>query len=154
MWLKIIWGLITANLSTIVSAITGTIATLTDNETARLTTVVGAQKEVVVAQMAASAAAYHERNATLGGLWWMHVLIASVLLPAVWHEGLVILDSCSFLPGFQNNWPGLYEHHVGSWRVPGLPGVYADHEWQLIMALIGIQSSLVAGGSFLSWLHK
>jgi hypothetical protein len=39
-------------------------------------------------------------------------------------------------------------------RVAALPGAYADHEWQLIMSVLGIQSALIGGGSFLRWLSR
>lgn len=154
MWIKIVWGLISGNLGTIVSAVTGTIGKLSDNDTTKLTTAIGAEKDVAIAQMQASAAAYHDRAAMLYGLWWVHVLIAATLAPAIWHEGLVLLDSCPWLPGIDGLLPSMLPHQVGSWRVAALPAPYADHEWQLIMSLLGIQSALVGGGSFLRWLHK
>jgi hypothetical protein len=154
MWLKIAWGFLQGNLGTIVSAITGTIGKLSDNDTAKLTGAIGAERDVAVAQMQASAAAWHDRAAMLSGLWWVHGLIAAVLAPAIWHQGLVILDSCPWLPGFDGLLPAIAPHRVGSWRVAALPGAYADHEWQLIMSLLGIQSALVGGGSFLRWLSR
>jgi hypothetical protein len=39
-------------------------------------------------------------------------------------------------------------------RVAALPGAYAGHEWPLIMSLLGIQSALIGGGSFLRWLSR
>ena len=154
LWLSVLWNAIVGNLPGIVTAITGTIGKLSDNDTARLKSAIGAEKDVVVAQLQASAAAYHDRAALLYGLWWVHVLIFAALAPAIWHEGLVMLDSCPLLPGFDGWLPSIVEHRIGSWRVAALPGAYADHEWQLIMALLGIQSALVGGGSFLRWLSK
>jgi hypothetical protein len=155
MWLKIAWGLISGNLGTVVSAITGTIGKLSDNDTARLTTAVGAERDVAVAQMQASAAAYHDRAAMLAGMWWAHGLIIAALAPPIWHQGLVMLDSCPWLPGLSDGWlPWIVPHQVGAWRVAALPGAYADHEWQLIMSLLGIQSALIGGGSFLRWIKR
>jgi hypothetical protein len=60
-----------------------------------------------------------------------------------------------WLPGLTKGWlPWIVPHQIGSWRVAALPGAYADHEWQLIMSLLGIQSAVIGGGSFLRWLHK
>jgi len=154
MWLKIAGGFLQGNLGTIVSAITGTIGKLSDNDTAKLASAIGAERDVAVAQLQASAAAYHDRAAMLAGLWWVHALIAAVLAPPIWHQGLVILDSCPWLPGFDGLLPAVVPHPVGSWRVAALPGAYADHEWQLIMSLLGIQSALVGAGSFLRWLSR
>jgi hypothetical protein len=155
MWLKIAWGFLSGNLGTIVAAITGTIGKLSDNDTAKLRTAIGAERDVVVAQLQASAAAYHDRSAMLAEMWWTHVLIVAALAPPIWHQGLVMLDSCPLLPGLADSWlPWIVPHQVGSWRVAALPGAYADHEWQLIMSLLGIQSALIGGGSFLRWLRK
>jgi hypothetical protein len=104
--------------------------------------------------MQASAAAYHDRAAMHYGMWWAHLLIAAALAPPIWHEALVMLDSCPWLPGFDGWLPWVVPHQVGSWRVAALPGAYADQEWQLIMSLVGIQSALVGGGSFLRWLSR
>jgi hypothetical protein len=49
-------------------------------------------------------------------MWWAHVLIAAALGPPIWHEALVMLDSCPWLPGFTDGWPWLVPHQVGSWR--------------------------------------
>jgi hypothetical protein len=153
MWLSIAWNLITGNLGGIVTAITGTIGKLSDNATTKLTSAIGAEKDVAIAQMQASAAAYHDRAAMLQGLWWSHALIALALAPAIWHQALVMLDSCPLLPGFADGWfPWLVDHRIGSWHVPPLPPPYADREWQIIVSLLGIQSALVGGGSFLRWL--
>ena len=155
MWLTIAWNLLTANLGGIVSAITATIGKLSDNETTKLTSAIGAEKDVAIAQMQASAAAYHDRAAMLSGLWWSHVLIFAALAPAIWHQALVMLDSCPWLPGFAAGFfPWIIPHEVGSWHVAALPGVYAGREWTLIASLLGIQSALVGGGSFLRWLSK
>jgi hypothetical protein len=155
MWLKIAWGMLSGNLGTIIAAVTGTIGKLSDNDTAKLRTAIGAERDVVVAQLQASAAAYHDRSAMLAGMWWAHVLIVAALAPPIWHQGLVMLDSCPLLPGLADGWlPWIVPREVGSWRVAALPGAYADHEWQLIMSLLGIQSALIGGGSFLRWLRK
>jgi hypothetical protein len=112
---------------------------------------IGAERDVVVAQLQASAAAYHDRSAMLAGMWWAHVLIVAALAPPIWHQSLVMLDSCPLLPGLADGWvPWIVPHQVGSWRVAALPGAYVDHEWQVIMS----QSALIGGGSFLRWLHK
>ena len=155
LWLNILWNTIVGNLPGIVTAITGTIGKLSDNDTARLKSAIGAEKDVVVAQLQASAAAYHDRAALLYGMSWVHFLIFATLAPCIWHHGLVILDSSPLIPGLGDGWlPGIVEHKVGSWKVAALPGDYSSHEWQLIMALLGVQSALVGGGSFLRWLGK
>src|SRR5690242_16681373 len=122
MWLKIAWGLLTGNLSSIVSAITGTIGKLSDNETARFQTAVGADKDVAIAGMQASAAAWHDRVDLLKGMKITSYLIGGALIPPIYHQALVYFDSCPFfiLPYFA--------HVQGSWAVAAAPGIYADRE--------------------------
>jgi hypothetical protein len=60
------------------------------------------------------------------GSWGPTVLAAAVILvPFVWHEWLVVLDSCPFL--LELYWyggflplPELIGHNPGSWGVPGI----------------------------------
>jgi hypothetical protein len=138
--------------SGIIQWITGPLLTylgkLSDAEVAKFKAATGAERDVIIAQLQANAGAYHDRTALLGGMRATQYLIVAALAPALFHQGLVILDSCPFLP-----LPWFPPHVIGSWRVPALPAPYADREWAMIAALLGIQTGLVAAGSFLRWLH-
>lgn len=139
MWLKIAWNLITGNLAGIVSAITGTIGKLSDNETAKFQVAVGADKEVAVAQIQGAAQAWHDRVDLLKGLKITGWLIGAALIPPIYHQALVYFDSCPFflIPYFA--------HEQGSWKVASAPGIYAERESILIMGLLGIQGTVGVG---------
>jgi hypothetical protein len=154
-WLKIAWGLLTGNAGTILNATLRFFGKLSDNATAQLGTAVGAQRDVILAQLQTGVAAYQARASLIYGLWWCQVLLFAAYAPPVWHLGLVMLDSCPLLPGLYDGWlPWIVPHQVGSWSVAKLPGAYGEHEWEIVKSLLGIQLATVAGGSFLHWLHK
>jgi hypothetical protein len=128
MWLKIAWGLISGNLGTITTAITGVLGKISDNETAR-----------VVAQLNTSAAIWKDRVDLLKGLKITGWLVGAALIPPIYHQALVYFDSCPFfiIPYFA--------HEQGSWKVAQAPGIYAERESILIMSLLGIQSAVGVG---------
>jgi hypothetical protein len=121
---------------------------LSDNDTAKFRAATGAERDIMVAQLTANAAAWHDRAALLSGLRMTQLLLLAALAPALYHQALVFLDSCPFfgLPYFA--------HAQGSWKVAALPGPYADREWALIASLLGIQTGLVGVGSYLRYLRK
>ena len=128
MWLKIAWNLITGNLSGIVTAITGYLSKISDNETTR-----------VVEQLRTGAAVWHDRADLLKGLKITGWLIGGALIPPIYHQALVYFDSCPFflIPYFA--------HVQGSWKVAEAPGIYAERESVLIMSLLGIQGAVGVG---------
>lgn len=138
MW-KILWNVITGNLAGIVSAVTGIVGKLSDNETAKLQTAIGADKEVAIAQMQANAQAYQTRSDLLKGSKLTQWLLAGALLPPLFHSGGVYLDSCPFflIPYFP--------HVIGSWNFVALPAPYDQYEWLLISSLLGINTGLTVG---------
>jgi hypothetical protein len=147
-WLKIAWGLISGNLGTIASAIAGVMNTFSDNKTKQTTTAIDAGRDIEVARVQASAAAWHDRAALLGGMRMTQWLIAAALLPPIAHEGLVFIDSMCW---------GLSADGVAhgcGLGIPRLPPVYEEREWMLIASLLGIQTGVVGLGSLLRWLHK
>lgn len=121
---------------------------LSDNDTAKFKAATGADRDVMVAQLQANAAAWHDRAAMLGGMRVTRLLIFAALAPALYHQALVFLDSCPFfgLP--------VLAHVQGSWKVAALPGPYGEREASLIAALLGIQTGLVGLGSYMRYLHK
>ena len=135
MWLKIAWGLVSGNLSGIVSAIAGTLGKLSDNDTAR-----------TVAALQASAAAWHDRADLLKGLRVTQWLIAAALIPPLLHQGMIYFDSSPFPYLAFEPWPALKLHVTGSWHVPKAPPPYDDREWQMIASLLGIQTALSGVG--------
>lgn len=138
----ILWNAITGNLSGIISAVTGVVGKLSDNETAKLQTAIGADKEVAIAQLTAQAQAYQTRTDLLKGMSVTQWLITAAMLPPIYHMGGVFLDSCPFffLPYFT--------HTVGSWDFVALPKPYDQYEWLLVSSLLGIQSGLTVGMGF------
>lgn len=146
MFFSILWNAITGNLSGIVKAVTGVIGQMSDNEAAKFKAAVGADRDVAVAQLEASAKVYHDRVDLLKGMKITSWLIAIALIPPLYHQGLVFLDSCPFFL-----W---YPHVVGSWDVPKLPGVYAEREWLMISSLLGIQAASTTAMSAIRYLRK
>jgi len=141
-------GIIGGVIQWITGPLLGYLGKLSDNDTARFKAATGADRDVLVAQLQANAAAWHDRAAMLSGLRVTQWLIFAALAPALYHQALVFLDSCPFfgIPYFA--------HAQGSWRVAALPGPYGEREWSLIASLLGIQTGLVGIGSFMRYLHK
>ena|ERR1700674_655999 len=148
MWIKIVLSLIGGNLSGIVSAITGTVTKLSDNDTAKLQTAIGAERDVAIAQMQASATAYHDRAQLMAGFGWAQLLILLAILPPILHEGLVFADTMCW--GLSADG----EAHGCGLGIPRLPPIYQEREWLLISALLGIQTAIAGAGSFLRALHR
>ena len=138
----ILWNAITGNLGGIISAITGVVGKLSDNETARLQSAMNADKEVAIAQLQAHAQAYQTRVDLLKGMKVTQWLIAAAMIPPIYHMGGVFLDSCPFfvLPYFS--------HTVGTWKFVELPKPYDQYEWLLVSSLLGIQTGLTVGMGF------
>lgn len=142
MFFGLLWKVLTGNLSGIVTALTGHLNKLSDNETAKLKTAIKADKEVAIAQMQANVSAYQTRADMLKGMRVTQFLIAATMVPPIYHMGGVFLDSCPFflVPFF--------EHKVGSWKFVSLPKPYDSYEWLLVSSLLGIQSGLQVGMGF------
>ena len=138
MWLKIAWGLLSGNLSGIVNAIAGTLGKLSDNDTAR-----------TVAALQAGAAAWHDRADLLKSLRVTQWLVAAALIPPLLHQGMIYFDSSPFPVLAFEPWPSIRMHVTGSWQVPKAPPPYDDREWQMIAALLGIQTALSGAGTVL-----
>ncbi len=134
MWFSILWNAITGNLGGIITAITGIFGKMSDNDTTKLTTAIGADKDVAIAQMQAQANAYHDRVDMLKGMWITQWLITAALIPPILHQGLIYLDSVP-----------LFWHAVGSWEVPKAPAPYDEREWSMIASLLGIQTAMTFG---------
>lgn len=147
-FLGLAWKALTGNIAGIVSALTGYLGKLSDNDTAKFQTAVGADKDVAIAGMQASAAAWHDRADLLKGLKITGWLIGGALIPPIYHQALVYFDSCPFflLPYFA--------HAQGSWKVAAAPGIYADRESVLIMGLLGIQGGIGVGIGAIRALRK
>lgn len=134
MWFSILWNAITGNLGGIITAITSIFGKMSDNDTTKLTTAIGADKDVAITQMQAQANAYHDRVDLMKGMWITQWLIAAALIPPILHQGMVYLDSVPLL------W-----HVIGSWHVPKAPSPYDVREWEMIASLLGIQTTLTIG---------
>jgi hypothetical protein len=119
-----------------------------------LQSTVGAERDTLIARIQADAAGYQTRSGLMKGMWWLSFALFLAYFGPLWHSLLVYLDSCPFIPWFDGWIPAIIPHPVGSWKVAALPGLYGDHEWQIIAALLGIQTAVVGGGSFLNWLHS
>lgn len=142
MFWTLIWNAITGNLGGIISAVTGTIGKLSDNDTAKLKTALGVDRDVAIAQLQAAGQAYQTRTDLLKGMKVTQWLIAAAMIPPIYHMGGVFLDSCPFffIPEFA--------HKVGSWNFVALPKPYDQYEWMLVSSLLGIQSGLTVGMGF------
>jgi hypothetical protein len=59
------------------------------------------------------------------------ICMVVILAPFVWHEWLVVLDSCPYLIGWDVWHPTLVYHRPGSWGVPGIgkPGADGQSAW-------------------------
>jgi hypothetical protein len=139
MWWKIGWSLLRGNLAGIFTAVSGLLGKLSDNDAAKFATAAGADKEVAIAQLTTSAQVWHDRVDLLKGLKITSWLIGAALIPPIYHQALIYFDSCPFflIPYF---W-----HVQGSWKVAEAPGIYAEREGILIMALLGIQGGIGVG---------
>lgn len=133
MW-TIIWQALMGNLSGVISAVTGVIGKLSDNDAAKLRAAIGADTTVAVTQLQTEAQVTTARFDYLGGMWITQWLIAIALLPPLIHSGMIYLDSSPFL------W-----HNVGSWGVPKAPPPYDEREWLMIASLLGIQTAVTTG---------
>lgn len=148
-WLfTLIGGLFKGGLGGVIGAVGGIIGKLSDNDTARISAAISGETSISVAGIQAFASVYHDRAAMLAGFKITQFLIVAAIGPAIYHQALVMLDSCPFflVPYFA--------HAQGSWHVAPLPGAYADHEWALIGSLLGIQTGLFGIGAFARYLHK
>lgn len=121
---------------------------LSDNSTAQVTAAIQGDTTVTVAQTQAGTAAWHDRANLLSGMGATQWLICAALIPPLYHQAGVFLDSCPFFLIPQ------LAHQTGSWKFVALPGPYADREWQLIGSLLGLQTGAAVASSFLRYLHK
>jgi hypothetical protein len=86
----------------------------------------GAERDVVLAQMQANSAAFHEQQqlaALRWGWWGTRWLLVAAALPPIVHSGAVYLDS-TFRFG---------------WAIARAPGVYEGQELTIIAAVVGYQ---------------
>jgi len=53
----------------------------------------------------------------------MTIFMALILIPFVWHEWQVVLDSSRWVIDWEAGWwiPWIVQHQVGSWHIPALP---------------------------------
>lgn len=117
-----------------------------DIDLERLKTTVGADRDVILAQITAQVEAQRSRVDMLKGMKVTQWLITAALVPPLYHQALVFLDSCP--------WFLFWPHEQGSWKVAALPGAYADHEWLMISSLLCIQTVKASALGALRYLHK
>lgn len=128
----------------IVQTVTSHLDKLNDNETKKFEIGVGAEKEVKIAELQAGAQSWHDRVDLLKGLKLTSFLIAMALIPPLYHQAGVFLDSCPFFiaPWFDGWYFHIVlPHKIGSWNFVKLPPPYDEREWQLIASLLGIQTT-------------
>ena len=95
---------------------------------------------------AAEAPDDYDHSAILSGMWCA-LLIAAALAPPIWHEGLMMLDSCPCCPGCPT--AGCRGScRTRSRRCPAVTRTTSGS------CLLSIQSALIGGRSFLRWLHR
>lgn len=58
----------------------------------------------------------------------MTIMMTVILLPLVWHEWQVVLDSSRWVFVWDGWYPWIGEHAIGSWKVAELPGAWANVE--------------------------
>jgi hypothetical protein len=133
MW-TIIWQALMGNLSGVISALTGVIGKLSDNDAAKLKAAIGADTTVAVTQLQTESRVTEARFNYLGGMWITQWLIAAALIPPIVHSGMIYLDSSP-----------IFWHVVGSWSVPPAPSPYGEREWLMISALLGISTVATTG---------
>jgi hypothetical protein len=139
MWFKIAWGLISGNLGTITTAITGALGKFSDNETTR-----------VVAQVNAATETWKARVDLFKGMWVTQWLIAAALIPPLTHQGMIYLDTSPFPYVWVDGWfLAIKMHVIGSWGVPQAPGDFHAREWAMIASLLGIQGALTVASTAL-----
>ena len=68
MFFSLLWNAITGNLGGIVKTVTGVIGKMSDNESAKFRAAVGADRDVAIAQLEASARIYHDRVDLMKGI--------------------------------------------------------------------------------------
>ena len=118
----------------------------TDSELEHFKTAVGAERDVLIANLQASIAANESRAQLLAIQWGrpeIRIIIMMTALPCCLHFGAVMLDS---LPWFG--------HVVGSWRVPKLPSPYDTYQWIVLQSFFILAPVQVGVGAFARWLHK
>jgi hypothetical protein len=77
-----------------------------------------------------------------GPMVWMMILI---LLPLLWHEWQVVLDSSRWVIVWEGWYPWIAEHAVGTWKVAALPGSWDNTELAILQSFfIGATASATA----------
>lgn len=142
-------GIINVLGSTIVQPLLGYLSKRTDADLQKFVTGTEAERDTQIAHIRANAEAFHEQQALAAlrwGWWGTRYLLLAAALPAVYHSGMVYLDSCPFFLW----WP----HEVGSWSVGRAPGVYEGQELQIMAAVVGYQLGQTLVGGVASYLTK
>ena len=84
-----------ASSSGIIQWITGSLLAylgkLSDADVQKFKAATGAERDVIVAQLSANAAAYHDRVRLMAGFGWAQFLIVLAVLPPILHQGLVFV---------------------------------------------------------------
>lgn len=128
-----------------------------DNEaTKRLEIEANTTKDVVVEKMHADTATFHDRVNLLKRMRFTQIVLFMALFFPVLHQSMIYFDSsmCNATAKRQHEclWVG---RQLGMpWQVAKAPDPYADREWQIIAALLGIQTGISVGVGFMSLLRK
>lgn len=106
-----------------------------DVDLEKFRTAVGADRDVLLAQLQAEIAANATRAAMASMFfgWWLTRWVMGILLAcAAAHQCAVFLDSMCWATA-------LHPHGGCGFGIPKLPAPYDDREWLLISTLFGIQ---------------
>lgn len=114
----------------LLNSILGFFKTWTDAQTIRYQTGVTADTTIIAktidAQVELNKLATQMTLADKG--WWVTAWMKPfVFYPFALHAVAIVFDS---MP--------MFGHHIGSWGIPPLPGVYASMEQTIILAVVGI----------------
>lgn len=117
-----------------------------DTDLEKVKVAVGAERDVMLAQIQANIAAYETRAQLLVAQWGrpeIRILILVIAIPAAVHFGAVMLDSVP-----------LFGHVVGSWKIPKLPTPYDTYEWIILQSFFVLAPVQVGMGALARWLNK
>lgn len=117
-----------------------------DAEVEKLRTVVGAERDVLIAQLQANVMAQETRAQLLMAQWGrpeIRFIIMLIAIPASLHWGAIMLDSMPFyIPFFMSE-----AHIVGSWKVSELPQPYDGYQWLILQSFFVLAPVQVAAGA-------
>lgn len=97
----------------------------------------------------AAASKADELNAQIrmkeGGWGPTTIMMGLILMPMIWHEWQVVLDSSRWVLGWESWIPSIVEHQVGSWRVAALPEPWGTVELAIFQSFfIGASVALTS----------